>query len=71
MCNPTLAVSALSAGMQYQQAITQQKNAEMQAKRQNEIALANEAEKAREELLEIISANNEIVRPKKISNLAL
>ena len=41
MCNPTLAVAALSAGMQYQQAITQQKYAEMQAKRQNEIALAN------------------------------
>lgn len=41
MCNPTLAISALSAGLQYQQAITQQKYAEMQAKRQNEIALAN------------------------------
>jgi len=41
MCNPTLAISALTAGMQYQQAITQQKNAEMQANRQNEIALAN------------------------------
>ena len=41
MCNPTLAVAALSAGMQYQQSITQQKYAEMQAKRQNEIALAN------------------------------
>jgi len=41
MCNPTLAISALTAGMQYQQSITQQKYAEMQAKRQNEIALAN------------------------------
>ena len=41
MCNPTLAISALSAGMQYQQAITQQKYAEVQAKRQNEIALVN------------------------------
>ena len=41
MCNPTLAVAALSAGMQYQQSITQQKYAEMQANRQNEIALAN------------------------------
>ena len=41
MCNPTLAISALTAGMQYQQAMTQQKYAEMQAKRQNEIALAN------------------------------
>ena len=41
MCNPTLAVAALSAGMQYQQAITQQKYAEQQAKRQNQIALAN------------------------------
>ena len=41
MCNPTLAVAALSAGMQYQQAITQQKYAEMQANRQNQIALAN------------------------------
>ena len=41
MCNPTLAISALSAGMQYQQAITQQKYQEQQAIRQNEIALAN------------------------------
>ena len=41
MCNPTLAISALTAGLQYQQSITQQKYAEMQAKRQNEIALAN------------------------------
>ena len=41
MCNPTLAISALSAGMQFQQAITLQKREEMQAKRQNEIALAN------------------------------
>ena len=41
MCNPTLAVAGLTAGMQYQQSITQQKYAEMQAKRQNEIALAN------------------------------
>ena len=41
MCNPTLVVAGLTAGMQYQQSITQQKYAEMQAKRQNEIALAN------------------------------
>ena len=41
MCSPTLAISALTAGMQYQQSITQQKYAEMQANRQNEIALAN------------------------------
>ena len=41
MCSPTLVISALTAGMQYQQSITQQKYAEMQAKRQNEIALAN------------------------------
>ena len=41
MCNPTLAISALTAGLQYQQAITLQKNEEMKAKRQNEIALAN------------------------------
>ena len=41
MCNPTLAISALSAGLQYQQAITQQKYQEQAAKRQNEIALAN------------------------------
>ena len=41
MCNPTLAISALTAGMQYQQSIQQQKNAEMQANRQNEIALKN------------------------------
>ena len=38
MCNPTLAISALSAGMQYQQSITLQKNEELKAKRQNEIA---------------------------------
>ena len=41
MCNPTLAVSALSAGMQYQQAITQQKYLEQQQTKQNEIALQN------------------------------
>jgi len=41
MCNPTLAISALTAGLQYQQAITLQKNEELKAKRQNEIALAN------------------------------
>ena len=41
MCNPTLAISALTSGMMYQQSIQQQKNAEMQAKRQNEIALTN------------------------------
>ena len=41
MCNPTLAISALTAGMQYQQSIQLQKNAEMQANRQNEIALKN------------------------------
>ena len=41
MCNPTLAVAALSAGLQYQQAITLQKNEEMKANRQNEIALTN------------------------------
>ena len=41
MCSPTLAVAALSAGMQYQQAITQQKIEEERAKRQNKIALAN------------------------------
>jgi len=41
MCNPTLAIAALSAGMSYQQSITQQKYAEQQAKRRNEIALAN------------------------------
>ena len=41
MCNPTLAISALTAGLQYQQAITLQKNEELKDKRQNEIALAN------------------------------
>ena len=41
MCNPTLVVAGLSAGLQYQQAITQQKYAEQQAIRQNEIALQN------------------------------
>lgn len=41
MCNPTLVVAGLSAGMQYQQAITQQKIAEQQANRQNEIAAKN------------------------------
>ena len=41
MCNPTLAVSALTAGLQYQQAITQQKYRQQQQIRQNQIALAN------------------------------
>ena len=41
MCSPTLAVAALSAGMQYQQAITQQKYKEAADRRQNEIAAKN------------------------------
>ena len=41
MCNPMLAISGLTAVMSYQQSIAQQKYAEQQAKRQNEIALAN------------------------------
>ena len=41
MCNPTLAISALTAGMQYQQSIALQKNEELKAKSLNEIALAN------------------------------
>jgi hypothetical protein len=41
MCDPTLVVAGISAGMQYQQAIAQQKYQEQQAKRQNEIAASN------------------------------
>ena len=41
MCDPTLIVAGISAGMQYQQAIAQQKYQEQQAKRQNEIAASN------------------------------
>ena len=41
MCDPTLIVAGLSAGMQYQQSITQQKLAQQRDRRQNEIAEKN------------------------------
>ena len=41
MCNPTLAISALTSGMMYQQSITQQKREEQRTIRQNQIALVN------------------------------
>ena len=41
MCNPTLVVAGASAVLQYQVSIQQQKNAEAQANRRNELALRN------------------------------
>ena len=41
MCNPTLAVAGLTAVMQYQQSIAQQKYLEDRQTRQNKIALSN------------------------------
>ncbi len=53
MCNPTLVVAGLSAGMQYQQAIAQQKIAEQQANRQNEIAAQNLAYRRKASVLKL------------------
>jgi len=41
MCNPTLVVAGASAVLQYQVANQQQKSAQQQAQRQNELALKN------------------------------
>ena len=53
MCNPTLVVAGLSAGMQYQQSINQQKIAQEQAIRQNEIAAKNLAYKQKASALKL------------------
>ena len=53
MCSPTLAVAALSAGMQYQQAITQQKYKEAADRRQNEIAAKNLAYRRKASVLKL------------------
>ena len=53
MCNPTLIVAGLSAGMQYQASITQQKIAEQRANRQNEIAKTNQIQRSKAESLKL------------------
>ncbi len=56
MCNPTtavIAISAASAGLQFQQAKQQQKNAYAQQKRQNEIARKNAIQRYASEQLRI------------------
>ena len=56
MCNPTTALvvaSVASAGLQYQQAKQQQKNAYAQQKRQNEIARKNAIQRYASEQLRI------------------
>lgn len=53
MCNPTLVVAGLSAGMQYQQSMAMQKNAQAQAIRQNEIAKNNQVIRAKAEALKL------------------
>ena len=56
MCNPTtalVATSIASAGLQYQQAKAQQKNAYAQQKRQNEIARKNAIQRYASEQLRI------------------
>jgi len=53
MCSPQLIISAISAGLSYQQSIQQQQDAKEQAERQNEIAFANRLNKERAEGLRI------------------
>lgn len=53
MCNPTLIVAGLSAGLQFAQAQSQAKALEAQQKRQNEIALANLAQRRKSESLKL------------------
>ena len=49
MCNPTLVVAGLSAGLQYQQSMAMQKNARDQEIRQNQIAKNNQIIRAKAE----------------------
>ena len=53
MCNPTLVVAGLSAGMQYQQSMAMQKNARDQEIRQNQIAKNNQIIRAKGEALKL------------------
>ena len=53
MCNPTLIVAGLSAGMQYQQSIAQQKIAQQQQIRQNQIAKTNQIQRSKAESLKL------------------
>ncbi len=53
MCDPTLIVAGLSAGMQYQQSITQQKLAQQRDRRQNEIAAKNLAYRRKASVLKL------------------
>ncbi len=53
MCNPTLIVAGLSAGLQFAQAQSQAKAIQAQQQRQNEIALANLAQRRKAESLKL------------------
>ena len=53
MCDPVTAVAVASAGLQYQTAKQQQKNAEAQQKRQNALAKANALQRYASEQLKI------------------
>ena len=67
MCNPTLAISALSAGMQYQQSITQQKIAQQQAIRQNEVAAKNLAYKQKTSALKLKQSTEQNLKKLEIA----
>ena len=53
MCSPELVVAAVSAGIQYQQSMQEQKTAQDTAKRQNALALRNRLNQERMEGLRI------------------
>mgnify|MGYP001156972076 CR=1 FL=1 len=53
MCNPTLVVAGLSAGMQYQQGMAQQKAMQAQQIRQNQIAKNNQIQRSQAESLKL------------------
>ena len=53
MCNPTVAVMALSAGLQYSVAQQQAKNTYAQQKKKNELAKANAIQRYAAEQLKI------------------
>ena len=53
MCNPTLVVAGLSAGMQYQQSMATQKAQQAQQIRQNQIAKNNQIQRAKAESLKL------------------
>ena len=71
MCNPTLVVAGLSAGMQYQQAITQQKYKEAADRRQNEIAAKNLAYRRKASTLKLKQSTEKNLKKLEEENLQL